>query len=324
MSDVSHRYPIRTVASLTGVHPMTLRAWERRYGLVEPSRTDGGHRLYSQSDIDRIRRIVGLITEGVPVGQVADVIESPSRDAAGSGQSAGAGLDTGPGAGTAWAQWREALLAGVASFDEARIDDLYQEMLSLHPADRVMHDALLPVLAALGERWARSPGAIAEEHFFAAFIRNKLGARLHHRSRSAAGPKLLMACLPGEHHDAGLLLFALAAHDRGYRIALLGADMPIEPLAGVARRAQADAIVLSGSVRVVDDALRDALAGLVAQSGMPVFVGGFSSQQSRDAVVSAGAVALGVELSTAMGLLERRLQAQASATDPQSKPPARA
>jgi DNA-binding transcriptional MerR regulator/methylmalonyl-CoA mutase cobalamin-binding subunit len=282
-------YPIRTVSTLTGVNAITLRAWERRYGLVEPVRTAGGHRVYTRADIDNVHSILALIENGVAIGQVRQAL---AAHAAGQPRA----TDESPSAG-----YRARMTAAIAQFDENRLEDVYNEMLSLYPAEQVTRDALLPLLADLGERWRESKGGVAEEHFFAVYLRNKLGARFHHRSRAAAGPKLLLACLPGEHHEVGLLLFALAAHDRGYRLVLLGADTPLAQLAYATHRSQAGAIVLSGSIEPGTERFEHDLSQLVREAGVPVFVGGQTSVRRRDAIVTAGAVPLGSDIAAGLG-----------------------
>lgn len=282
-------YPIRTVSTLTGVNAITLRAWERRHGLVKPVRTAGGHRVYTRADIDKVHRILAMIENGVAIGQVRQAL---AAYAAAQPRAA----DEGPSAG-----YRARMTAAIAQFDESRLEDVYNEMLSFYPADQVTRDVLLPLLAELGERWLKSKGGVAEEHFFAVYLRNKLGARFHHRSRAAAGPKLLLACLPGEHHELGLLLFALAAHDRGYRLVLLGADMPLAELAYATHRSQAGAIVLSGSIECGIERFEQDLSQLVRDAGVPVFVGGQTSVRRRDAIVTAGAVPLGSDITAGLG-----------------------
>ncbi|MFM9882608.1 MAG: MerR family transcriptional regulator, partial [Burkholderiales bacterium] len=211
-------FPIRTVSTLTGVNAITLRAWERRHGLVKPIRTAGGHRVYTRADIDSINRILALLENGVSIGRVGDVLPvSTPPDRRGRGKGV-------------WESYREQMAAAVAQFDEGRLEALYNELLSRHPIDQVTRDVLMPMLRILGERWQTAVGAIAEEHFLGVFLRNKLGARFHHRGQGATGPKLVLACLPGEQHEIGILLFALAAHDHGFRLVLLGADMPIAEL----------------------------------------------------------------------------------------------
>jgi MerR family transcriptional regulator, light-induced transcriptional regulator len=176
------RFPIRTVASLTGVKAITLRAWERRYGLIRPARTGTGHRLYTHADIEQIRRVLALLHRGIQISHVGQALKSgeaaPQRKA-------------GP-----WDAHLERMAAAVARFDEETLDAIYDEVLAVHPIEHVTDELLLPALARLGERWKDRPGAIAEEHFLAAYLRSKLGARLQRPSRYARGPRLLAACAP--------------------------------------------------------------------------------------------------------------------------------
>jgi DNA-binding transcriptional MerR regulator/methylmalonyl-CoA mutase cobalamin-binding subunit len=277
-------YPIRTVATLTGVNPITLRAWERRYGLIKPTRTESGHRLYTQNDIDNIHRIVALLDKGVSISQVRNALSAPAAGPI-------SGEETGP-----WANYRTQMITAITQFDEERLEDLYNEILAIYPADLMTRKVLLPLLVELGTRWETAEGSVAEEHFFGVYLRNKLGARFHHRHRHATGPKILAACLPGEQHEIGLLLFALAANDAGFRLILLGGDMPLADLPHAARRSQCDAIVLSGSIEPKPSLLMEALPQLVAAIDVPVFVGGLTSIRHRDAINAAAAQALGNDL----------------------------
>lgn len=288
-------YPIRTVSTLTGVNPVTLRAWERRYGLIAPVRTGGGHRLYSRADIDSIHRIVAAVGSGVSVGHVqrpaAVATAPPAR-----GRPAGA-----------WAACRNAMADAIAQFDETRLARIHSDALAVHSPDAVTRNVLMPLLAMLGERWRRSDAGIAEEHFLGVYLRNKLGARFHHRSGAPQGPKLLAACLPGEHHETGLLMFGLAAHDRGFRVVMLGADMPLAQLAPAARHARAAAIVLSCTVAPDAAALARDLRKLVDDVALPVFVGGGASVRLRDAIVAAAAHPLGDDIDAALTHVESTL-----------------
>lgn len=281
-------FPIRTVATLTGVNAITLRAWERRHGLIRPVRTDSGHRLYTQADIDTIHQVMALLDKGVAISQMRQALAAPT---------AGRSLTAADGP---WAGYRERMITAISQFDEYRLEDVYNELLSLYPSELATRRVLLPLLVELGIRWENSEGSVAEEHFFGVYLRNKLGARFHHRPRHNTGPKLLAACLPGEQHEVGLLLFALAGHDHGFRQVLLGADMPIAELAYAARRAQADAIVLSGSIEPRPGLLDVELAQLAAKAGRPVFVGGLTAVRHRDAIVAAGAEPLGNDIAAGL------------------------
>lgn len=281
-------YPIRTVATLTGVNPITLRAWERRYGLIRPVRTDSGHRLYTRDNIDTIHKVVGLLDKGMAISQVQHALSSVPADTAHA-------AEPGP-----WAGYREQMIAAISQFDENRLEDLYNQIMALYPNDLVTRNVLLPLLVELGVRWETAEGSVAEEHFFGVYLRNKLGARFHHRHRHPGGPRLLAACLPGEQHEIGLLLFALAANDAGFRLVLLGSDMPLADLPHAARRAQCDAIVLSGSIEPGPTVLGQDLPQLVAAVEQPVFVGGLTSVRDHDAIAAAGALALGNDIAAGL------------------------
>jgi MerR family transcriptional regulator, light-induced transcriptional regulator len=278
-------YTIGTVSKLTGVGAITLRAWERRYGLIEPVRKDSGHRLYTRQHIDQINRITALTQKGMRISQVRpEMLKSGAP-----GLDAGADTDQ-------WRDYLNGMAAAIIAFDEERLEEVYNEALSLYPIGLVTRKLLTPLLIELGLRWESGEGSVAEEHFFAFYLRNKLGARYHHRPRGNHGPLLLVAGLPGEYHELGLLLFALAAHQAGFRILPLGANMPLDELARVARKKRCDAIVLSGAIEPSRQVLDDELPQLVAKSAVPVLVGGPSSVYACDAISRTGAEALGRDI----------------------------
>jgi DNA-binding transcriptional MerR regulator/methylmalonyl-CoA mutase cobalamin-binding subunit len=281
------RLPIRTVSALTGVNAVTLRAWERRYGLVRPVRTPKGHRLYSEAQVEEIQRVLALMRTGVAIGQVRRALaaEAPAEEK--------------PGAGP-WASYRRHMAAAIAAFEEQALESVYEAALSLHSIDRVNRLLLMPLLEELGARWSKVAGGVAEEHFFSAYLRNKLGARFHHRRALDAGPKLLAACVPGEHHEIGLLMFALAAHEAGMRVVLLGANVPFGEAGAAARRAQCDAVVLSSSIDPGPGEFYRELARLVAALKRPVYVGGVAAAAHAREIETAGAVALAASIETAV------------------------
>jgi len=293
----SEYFPMRTVSAITGVNPVTLRAWERRYGLIVPTRTAKGHRIYSQNDIDLINRILGLLDRGISIGQASHSLGKNTVESAARQQEQD----------NPWLAYQERAIDAVLHFDENRLDSIYNQALALYPIDIVTERLLIPVLITLGKRWEDAEGSISEEHFFGAFMRNKLGARFHHRHKKTSGKKLLVCCLPGEHHEIGVMLFSLAAHDHGYRLVYLGPNMPLQELATTARRAGCDAIVLSGSVTPQKALLARELPRLVNDAGCPVFMGGASSVRCSDAIEQAGAVPLGSDIRTSMKRIEQGL-----------------
>lgn len=275
-------YPIRTVCALTGINPITLRAWERRYGLIKPIRTQGGHRLYTQEHVDQINRALAMLERGESIGSAARALR---------GAEPAAATDV-------WVALRARMIAAITRFDEEALDAVYESTLALQPIEGVTRKLLIPVIEELGRRWESAEGRVAEEHFFTTYTRNKLGARLHHRRRTPASFRLLCACAPGEQHELGLLLFALAAHDQGLACVLLGANMPMRELTAACARSGCDGIALSMSMDPPGSWLEDELPGLVASAGKPVFVGGRAAAAHANAIARASAVAIGAEISS--------------------------
>ena len=279
---------------MTGVNSVTLRAWERRYGLIKPQRTESGHRVYSNNDIEHIKNILKMLDSGIAISRVKDALgvesEKPNN------------IPT-----SHWLKYTDDMLRGVYNFDELILDSVYNEAMSLYPIDIVTRELLLPLLEKLGQRWMHVITGIAEEHFFSSFMRNKLGARFHHRNQQNTGPQIVAACLPGEQHEFGLLLLSLAAHARGYRIILLGADMPLNQLAEVVHRSNSNGIILSGSHKNENKQLTDELIDLVRNSDVPVFIGGKVTKDLQQEIEFSGSISIGEDITEGLQTIGKHL-----------------
>ena len=283
--------PIRTVANLTGINPVTLRAWERRYNLITPQRTPKGHRLYTEDDVELIKQVLELLDQGISISQVKPLLEqTPSQ------------LQETPFAetGDVWKSYQQKMLHAVEIFDEHVLDSTYNDALSLYPVDVVNQRLVSPLLRIIGERWKERDTGIAEEHFFSVYLRNKLGARIHHLNQRSNGQLLILACLPGEYHEIGLLLFALATVNFGYRVLILGSNTPLDQLPKVLQQRSCAGIVLSGSARPARGLFETELPELVKKSAIPVFVGGKSAAKHAKKVEAAGAICLGESISAGL------------------------
>jgi len=290
-------YPMRTVANLTGINPVTLRAWERRYGLIQPQRTAKGHRLYTEQDVARIHRVLELLHQGFAISQVGKILDRSSENIR--VPSTGEEKDN-------WATYRADMLAAIETYDEALLDELYNDILSLYPDDLVNTRLSTPLLRELGQHWKDSADGIAREHFFTAYLRNKLGSRIHHTGLQSKGPLLLIACLPGEQHEVGMLFFAVNAVSHGFRVLLLGANIPLQQLPAVVSKRPCAAIVLS-TTRPSDKVINEQLVTLVAQISIPVFVGGTAAERYREEISSSGAICVGFEMQPALQQISEKL-----------------
>lgn len=294
-------YPIRTVAELTGINPVTLRAWERRYGLIKPERTPKGHRLYTDQHIALIRQIMDLVDRGISIGQVKNML-----DREGTGQPATLPL-TSQASGDPWAEYRQRMLNAISLFDDIYLDATYNDCLSLYPFELVTRLLVAPLLREIRDRGISQPPGDAEARFLRTYLRNKLGARFHHQSTQSRGLRLVGACLPGEHSEVELLVFSLSALTRGYRIVLLGPDMPLDGLAFAAEHSRARGIVLFGSMEPTRALLNTHLPSFARQSPVPVFVGGSIADEYSDPIRGAGCIPLAEGIADAVLQIDEAL-----------------
>jgi len=294
-------FPIRTVSEITGVNSITLRAWERRYGLLVPHRTPKGHRLYTQDDIDLIHQTVELLNKGISISQVKNhllpkkIQKKPKKEKA---------VEEFP---NIWLQYQQRILNAIVRFDNSALMHTYNEILAVYPLDIVTTHLILPISRKLGDRWEKNEGTIAEEHFFTQFLRNKIGARFHHQQLKSNGPKIIAACFPTEQHEVGLLIFCLTAIEQGFDIVMLGSNLPLSELPAVATSTDADGIVLSGTNELKKDILDNELNKLIENVDIPVFVGGLISVTSCDTIKTLGALPLGKDFGHALKEINEHL-----------------
>ena len=291
-------YPIRKVSEITGINPVTLRAWERRYGLIKPSRTPKGHRLYSDEQIALIERILSLVQQGVAIGQVKRLLH---------GQPAPTGSlsPLPPGEDDPWEHYRRRMRQAIAGFDDPGLDAAYNDCLSLYPIDLAARLLLRPLIDELAA--PSDPLADGRRRFFQSYLRNKLGARFHHQNGQSRGPFLIGASLSGGTGELELLLLCLSAIPRGYRFLMLGEAEP-GALPGIQAETGAAGIVLVADGGSLSDQRMMDLGRLGRRCTSPLFVGGRLTQRQRDSLTGYGVVPLSEDLSTAANTLDDRLK----------------
>jgi MerR family transcriptional regulator, light-induced transcriptional regulator len=242
----------------TGVSVDLLRAWEKRYGLLEPARSDGGFRLYSDADLDRIRRMQGHLAEGLAAAEAAGrALQQQTREPRVEG-----GVAT---------HARQELAEALSTFSEARAHAVIDRLVASLSVDAVLSEVVIPYLHELGDAWERGDASVAQEHFASALVRGRL-LGLARGWGAGTGPYALLACPSGELHDLGLIAFGLALRARGWRIMYLGQDTPLEAVANEARSLSPDVVVLALTRPDALDAERDELAHLAA--AVPVWLAG--------------------------------------------------
>ncbi|MCE8033944.1 MerR family transcriptional regulator [Billgrantia tianxiuensis] len=251
-------YPIREVSRITGVNSVTLRAWERRYGLIRPQRTPKGHRLYAREDIERVERILQWLGRGVPVSQVKELIDQPQAAPVAEPISGD------------WSSQRRLLTAAIEALDQGQMETLFTQSLALYPVATCLAELWQPVVRELEEHWADQLGAALQRRYLESFLRTRIGIRLYHANQQARGPALLIAPLPDDPGALWLLLAALAASDAGYRVSLLDGALPLGELPLAVERLQAAALVLVSGRAERADLIRRQLPRLAEQLDAPL------------------------------------------------------
>ena len=240
--------PIREVARQTGVNAVTLRAWERRYGLIVPQRTPKGHRLFSAEHVQRIHAILTWLNRGVPVSQVKSLIDS-----------AQAGPDT---VENEWHALRQNLVTAISELAERRVDDAFNQAMALYPPRTLCEQLLLPLLKELEQRWQGQFGAQMERVFFLSWLRSKFGARIYHNNRQLQGAPLLLvnhSDLPLEPH---LWLSAWLASSADCPVEVFDWPLPAGELALAVEHLQPRAVLLYSSKAIQVPALSKLLGGV--------------------------------------------------------------
>ena len=268
MTEEANRATLRIgeLSRRVGVSDHVLRAWERRYGLLQPVRSKGGYRLYTRADEQRVRRMVRLLDEGLSPAQAARVATSEGPlDEPRSAAMPGPKTDL-----------PSRLEAALDAMDEPAAQAVLDRLFSNLTVEAVLRDVLVTYLQRLGDRWAAGEVSVAQEHFASGVVRGRL-LGLARGWGSGVGPHALLACPPGESHDIGLLMFGIVLHRGGWRVAYFGVDTPLEDLVPVARGTKPDLVVLAAT----DPAHFHRLAPTIAELGTvaPLLLGGEGARE---------------------------------------------
>jgi MerR family transcriptional regulator, light-induced transcriptional regulator len=223
---VAGGHRIGEFARRVGVTPELLRAWERRYGLLRPVRTQGGFRLYGEEDADRVARMRRGLDDGLSAAEAARAALAPPP-------SPEHLLDDA----------RARLMSAIESYDEADVQAVLDDGLAAFGLEAFVRNLILPTLTAVGRGWEQGGVEISQEHFASNLIRGRLLALARLWGRGS-GPLALLACAPGEQHDISLLAFGLILRSHGWRILFLGSDTPLPTLEQTARSTGPAVIVL--------------------------------------------------------------------------------
>ncbi|MCJ8170195.1 MerR family transcriptional regulator [Atopomonas sediminilitoris] len=290
-------FPIREVVRLTGIHPVTLRAWERRYALIVPTRTESGHRLYCMEDVERVRNIMAWIERGVAVSKIGDLLAKHNQPASEPVQASGE-----------YEAWQLRVLQAVEGFSERELERHYGQLFALYSPLAVFTEVLLPV-------WQRL--LIAQEQYgkrsqwlmLDTFLRGRVLQRLQLGRRGEVIQVLL--CAPaGQSHELEWLLAGLALQEAGVTVQLLSAEQPLAELALVCARVKPQVAVVFAQKPFATDWLDKPLEKLNMALDCELGLAGAGAELAEARLQALGIACLGAQWHSLAQRTQRWLQEQ--------------
>ncbi|RNA69113.1 MerR family transcriptional regulator [Alteribacter keqinensis] len=221
MGRIEGKYNIKAVSNMLGIQAGTLRAWERRYDIIEPVRNQAGHRLYTDEHVAVLRWLINKVNKGFTIGQAVGLLEDHDLndmpvDTANENDRA--------------SSIKEELFHALLRFQEHKSNQILDQAFGMFSIEKVMTDILGKILVEIGDKWEEGEISSAHEHYITAFLRTKIGSVFHNLPVDGLLPKVVCVCGPDETHEIGLLIFTLYLRRRGYEVIYLGSGVPKEDL----------------------------------------------------------------------------------------------
>lgn len=262
-------YNMKAVEQQTGISAATLRAWERRYTLIEPKRTASGYRLYSERDVALLRWVRQQMNDGLTISRVVAMLEAARQNGeAIYVEPQGAPMVSNHHAPQPPKDFVQPLVQALISLDTERADEVIEQTFVLYTMPTVYVEVITPALIEIGELWHRGEISISIEHFATTYLRGRLLGLLQAYPHRSDMPMIIVACAPGERHEIGALIFAVMLRQQGFNAIYLGQDVPIDDIVQTAIQERAAMICLSASNAASALALRD-VKPLLDQSQQP-------------------------------------------------------
>ncbi|WP_416149684.1 MerR family transcriptional regulator [Salipaludibacillus sp. HK11] len=236
MSVQKGKYNIKAVSNMLGIHPGTLRAWERRYNVIEPVRNDAGHRLYTDDQLKVLSWVIGKVEQGFTIGQAVElldkqeVINDDHNDKLSNNQIE---------------SFKQNLLDSLLKFDEPKSNQTLDLAFNVFSIEKVVITILGGIIVEIGAKWENKEISTAHEHFVTSYIRTKIGMVFHNLPINPLLPKVIAVCGPNEQHEIGLLIFTFFLRRKGYEVIYLGSGIPAEDVFQVVDEVNPKMIIIS-------------------------------------------------------------------------------
>lgn len=277
-------------AKLSGLSELTIRAWENRYGVVKPGRTESGRRLYSEEDISKLSLLKNLTEYGFRIGNIAPLSSRELHELRNNGAD-----ESTKATNSLSHQSRETIqecIEAVTQFDGKRLYNFLNESALSFSQLRLIEEIILPLIEQIGQSWRNGSLRVAHEHFASGVIRKFLGNLSDGYQIPESAPHIIVATPEGQYHETGAMISMLLASSYGWRTTYLGTCLNAEELAAVARTLNCHCITLS-IVYPEDDPLLPfqlkRLRELLTNEGM-IIITGSSSRGYKNVLKEIGAL----------------------------------
>jgi DNA-binding transcriptional MerR regulator len=271
MADDNPLYNLKAVCQQTGLSPATLRAWERRYGLIIPKRSEGGHRLYTRHDVELLKWLVDRQKEGLSIRRAVEMWKQSGL----SEQSLSPPLPQTISSTTESiidnlrGQWIEACLA----FDDETANQVLQQAFAIAPPEIICMRVLQKGLTLLGEGWYEGSVTVQQEHFASAIAIRRLNALIIACAAPTHPGSIMVACPPGEEHDFILLLVTFLLRRNGWSVLYLGANVPLANLDKMVKSTRTSLVISAAQTLISAASLRQ-MSEYLLQQDVPLAFGG--------------------------------------------------
>ncbi len=248
-------YNLKAVVNETGLKPPTLRAWERRYGFPNPTRTKGGHRKYSQHDIDTLRWLVARQDEGMSISHAIDLWrslkdagEDPTADAIAGERQLSVSSSFALGEHQQLDALRQAWIQAVLAFDRGTAENVLTRAFALYPPELVSLQILDSGLVEIGEGWFRGEVTVQQEHFASALSVQRVEMLIASMPPPSRPESIIVATAEGDFHTFGALVLTFLLRRQGWNVIYLGASMPALALKDMVDRVQPHLVILTAQL----------------------------------------------------------------------------
>ena len=302
-------YPIRTVSEVSGVNSITLRAWERRYGLFSPKRTPKGHRLYSDKDIQRIHQVLALLAKGVAIGRVAQALKEEKTAAIFSDitpkkehSSHSKKLTN-----TQWKNHQDTLLSNINTYDVLPLEIFHHDLLSRYKIETLNKNLFRPVLEKLKNRAKQLPSLSASYYFYRIFLTHRMGGLFLKTSIKNTGRKILLMGIDDKQNEIELLLFSMSLLSNGYQVVILGCDVAFDAIPMALSSSNSEGLLLFSDANNTNQVTTNEFQTLVCSLKTPVFLTGQYSEHQTKGLLESGLCILPSDYQKRIEMIDKNL-----------------